>query len=89
MLELHAIDVPATQPDIAAMAEPHAADAIRTLVEALDDPDTSARVAAAVALLAICHQQPLQVLAYETAGVAVAVNAGGESDFCNPTKNIP
>jgi hypothetical protein len=61
-------------PDIAALAEPHAANAVKVLADALQQDDGPARVAAAIALLAISHQQPLQLLAVE-GGVAVEVNA--------------
>jgi hypothetical protein len=66
MLNLHAIEAP--ESDISARA-------VQALVSALDDPDGSARVAAAIALLAVAHGQPVQLVAVETAGVAAEVSA--------------
>jgi hypothetical protein len=49
--------------------------AVQTLIGALDDPDRSAAVAAAIALLAVANQLPLQVLSVEVGGVTAQVNA--------------
>jgi hypothetical protein len=64
MLNLHSIEAPPA--DISARA-------VHTLVAALDAPDRSAAVAAAIALLAVAHQLPVQLLAVEAAGVSVEV----------------
>jgi hypothetical protein len=66
MLTLHSIE-PAPA-DISARA-------VRTLVTALDDPDRAAAVAAAIAILAISRELPVQLLAVETAGVTAEVHA--------------
>lgn len=80
MLELHAIDTAATQPDIAALAEPHAADAVRVLVSAINGPDAAASVAAAIGLLALARGLAFPVVTAEVDGVGVQINAVTESD---------
>jgi hypothetical protein len=71
------LDAAAQQPNISARA-------VQTLVTALDDPDRSAAVAAAIALLAIAHKQPVQLLAVEAAGVTVEVATGAEPEQPHP-----
>jgi hypothetical protein len=70
MLTLHSIEASPT--DIPARA-------VQTLVTALDDPDRSAAVAAAIAILAISRELPVQLLAVEAAGVSAEINANTTS----------
>jgi hypothetical protein len=69
MLTLHSVEP----------APPNITDrAVQVLASALDDPDAAARVAAAIALLAVARQLPVQLLAIEAGGVSAEVNADTE-----------
>jgi hypothetical protein len=72
-----------TDTDIAALASSHADTAIQTLAQALNGDDRSAAVVAAVSLLAISRGLPLQLVALDTAGIAVEVATHAEHD-CAP-----
>ena len=72
------LNLTAPQSDLAALAEPHADTAIRTLVDALGHDDGPTRVAAAVTLLALAHRAPVTLLAVDS-GVTVEVSALGEA----------
>jgi hypothetical protein len=67
MLTLHSIEPAPT--DISARA-------VQTLVSALDAPDRAAAVAAAIALLAISRDLPVNLVTTEAAGIAVEISAG-------------
>jgi hypothetical protein len=64
--------------DPAALAEPYTAD-VRVLISALDDPDRSAAVAAAIGLLAISRGLSFPVVSAEVNGIGVQINAGSEA----------
>jgi hypothetical protein len=80
MLELHAIDTPAPQPDIAALARVHGPACIGRLVQILDGPDASASVEAARELLNRGYGVPTLPIAFDVAGVTVEISTAPESD---------